>query len=277
MPIVHMADGLDISYEVRGEGPLAVVFQHGWGSTSRFFDRMLEHLPVEGRTFVALDLAGHGASSDHRDAHGVEPYARQLLAVADHAGLSRFVTVGHSMGGKFNQYLRLIAPDRLSGSVSLAPSPAGLATEEASDEAIGYLASLSGNPEGMAAMLRTLMTQQVPDTVVTSWAESAARIPSSVLAASMRAIGHTDFENELVASGVVPPTLVIAGRNDPIYALDKVRERIQREAPHAVFRVLDCGHDIPNERPLESALLVDGFLAAIGSDVLRDQPRRSPS
>jgi non-heme chloroperoxidase len=265
MPFAQTANGLQLSYGVTGSGSLAIIFQHGWASTGHHFDQMLAQLPEEGRRYIALDLAGHGASTDHAQAHGIEPYARQLLAVADHAGAARFVTVGHSMGGKINQYLRLIAPDRLLGQVSIAPSPAGLVLEEASDTTINYLASMSGNPEGMAGVLRGIVTVPLSDEFIASWSTTAARTSSAVLAATLRSIAHTDFESELVAGGVIVPTLAIAGRHDPIYALDKVETRVRREAPHAVVRVLDCGHDVPNERPREAALLLDGFLAALES------------
>ncbi|EJN05839.1 alpha/beta hydrolase [Phyllobacterium sp. YR531] len=265
MPIAKSVHGIQLSYEVTGDGPLVVVFQHGWGSTVRHYDAILKHLPVEGRKFITVDLAGHGASTNHDDAHGVAAYAQQLIDVVNDAGCDKFVTVGHSMGAKFNQYLRLIAPDRLLGQVSLAPSPAGFALEEATDEAINYLASNSGNPAGFEGVLRSLITEPVPEDFIKSWAAEAARIPSSILAASMHCIGHTDFEGDLAKSGAVVPTLVLAGKRDPIYHMDKVAERIPREAPHAVLRFMESGHDIPNERPLETSLIVDGFLSAIQS------------
>lgn len=263
MAKMRTPDGLELAYEVAGEGPLAVILQHGWASTRQHFELMLAHLPRQGRTYVCLDLAGHGESGDRPNAHSVAAYSAQLLAVADHLRLPRFVTVGHSMGAKFNQHLRLSAPARLLGQVAIAPSPAGLATEEASDEVIEQMSSLSGQPAGMEGMLRGLITAPVPDAFITKWAERAARIPASVLAASMRAIAQTDFEADLVSRGSKPPTLVIGGAADPIYVADAVTRRVARETPYATLRMLDCGHDVPNERPYETALLIDGFLAGL--------------
>jgi poly(3-hydroxyalkanoate) depolymerase len=57
------------------------------------------------------------------------------------------------------------------------------------------------------------------------------------------------------------PTLVLAGRDDPI--VPAVNARImQTLIPHARMEMLDCGHLFLVTRPRESARLVDDFLTA---------------
>jgi len=48
-----------------------------------------------------------------------------VFAVADAAGLDRFVAAGHSMGGKLAQYLPLVDTTRLEGLVLAASAPPG--------------------------------------------------------------------------------------------------------------------------------------------------------
>jgi pimeloyl-ACP methyl ester carboxylesterase len=263
MPITRTSKGIQVAYTVAGNGPLGVIFQHGWASTGATFDSLRKRLPEEGRTFVALDLAGHGGSPDAQDAHSVDSYASQLLAVADAAGLKRFVSVGHSMGGKYCQYLRIVAPERLIAQIAIAPSPSGLAVEEASDEIIAQMAGIAGNREALTQMFRQIVKRPIPPEVEKSWIDHAAKISGDVLAASMRAFSREDIAAPLGRAGAAPPTLVVGGEHDVFYPAKALGERTRLETPGAVFRSFDAGHDLPNEIPGELGLLFDGYLAAL--------------
>lgn len=92
--------GASIDYVVsapdasRGE----LVLIHGWGCSRSFWSRVLEAL---GRDFrcLAMDLAGHGASSAGDRVFSIEEFARDVLAAIDAAGFGDFIAIGHSMGG----------------------------------------------------------------------------------------------------------------------------------------------------------------------------------
>ncbi|QZS52761.1 alpha/beta fold hydrolase [Rhodococcus opacus] len=92
-------DGLTIAYRAWGEdGRPGIVLVHGGMAHSRWWDHIAPQL-ADGRRVVALDLSGHG-DSDHRDNYGLEPWTREVLAVAAAAGIAGPpVLVGHSMGG----------------------------------------------------------------------------------------------------------------------------------------------------------------------------------
>src|SRR5262245_35592807 len=57
----HAADGLEVSYEVRGKGDTALVFIHGWCSDRQSWQHQLGEFAGDYR-IVALDLGGHGKS-----------------------------------------------------------------------------------------------------------------------------------------------------------------------------------------------------------------------
>jgi pimeloyl-ACP methyl ester carboxylesterase len=66
---------------------------------------------------IALDLSGHG-DSGRREAYSLEVWAREALAVADHAGFpGPPVVVGHSMGGLVAIQAAYDHRDRLAGVV----------------------------------------------------------------------------------------------------------------------------------------------------------------
>lgn len=99
-----------------GTGP-GLVLVHGGAAHSGWWDHVAPLL-AEERTVVALDLTGHGDSA-HVGEYGVERWADEVVAVAEHAGLVRPVVVGHSMGGWVAFAAAGRHPERVGGVVVL--------------------------------------------------------------------------------------------------------------------------------------------------------------
>ena len=57
-------DGVRIAYEVHGDGPLALVFVHGWSCNRTFWSAQIEPF-AKNYKVVAIDLAGHGEFVEH--------------------------------------------------------------------------------------------------------------------------------------------------------------------------------------------------------------------
>lgn len=263
MPTATSQDGVKIAYESTGDGPLAVVFVHGWSSAKSFWDPVIAEIPIRGRQFVRLDLRGHGDAQAEGCEHSVAGYAEDILAAADAADVQRFVTVGHSMGGKYAQYLRVLAPERLAGQVAIAPTPSTTVDEESSEETIAFMSSWSGSVEAMRNMFAHITKRPLPEEVLAPLAEQAALVPTEVLASSMRAFSRTDVSGEIAKAPPAPPTLYIGGSGDPFYSRELHESRIAAETPNAALTMLDCGHDPIHETPRDVGLLISGFLAAL--------------
>jgi pimeloyl-ACP methyl ester carboxylesterase len=92
-------DGVPISYRVWGDDdPGGLVLVHGGAAHARWWDH-IGPLLAQGRRVVALDLSGHG-DSGRRDRYSLDGWAREVMAVAQDAGISDPpIIVGHSMGG----------------------------------------------------------------------------------------------------------------------------------------------------------------------------------
>jgi non-heme chloroperoxidase len=101
MPTVVAGDGVPLSYATVGAGPPELLFMHGWAGSGRYFESTIEHLCLTGLGAVTYDMRGHGASAKANDGYTLEGIAADALAVADAAGLRKFVVVGFSMSGKF--------------------------------------------------------------------------------------------------------------------------------------------------------------------------------
>jgi len=92
------SDGVSVRFRVTGTGEPTVVFVHGFGCDSSFWNAQVRHL-AERRRVVAIDLPGHGRSGFDRAAWTMEAFGDDVRAVCDEIGAQRVVLVGHSMGG----------------------------------------------------------------------------------------------------------------------------------------------------------------------------------
>ena len=92
------ADGVSITYEVRGEGEPALVFIHGWCCDRSYWSEQLPQF-AEKYKVVAIDLAGHGESGLDRKEWTMGAFGDDVVAVVDKLNLEQVVLIGHSMGG----------------------------------------------------------------------------------------------------------------------------------------------------------------------------------
>jgi len=92
------ADGVPISYEVRGRGEPALVFIHGWCCDRSYWKEQLPHFAKKYEV-VAIDLAGHGGSGLNRKKWTMEAFGKDVVAVVNKLSLEQVILVGHSLGG----------------------------------------------------------------------------------------------------------------------------------------------------------------------------------
>jgi pimeloyl-ACP methyl ester carboxylesterase len=113
---VSSSDGVPISYEVQGTGPVALVFIHGWSCDRSYWEAQLEPFSRDFQV-VAVDLAGHGGSGLGREAWTIESFGGDAAAVVGELGLERVILIGHSMGGDVIMEAARLLPGRVEGLV----------------------------------------------------------------------------------------------------------------------------------------------------------------
>jgi pimeloyl-ACP methyl ester carboxylesterase len=91
-------DGVEIAYELSGQGAEALVFVHGWLGQGSWWDAQRKAFDA-GYQIVQMDLAGHGRSGRNRKNWSVAGFADDIAAVVQHAGLKACHLIGHSMSG----------------------------------------------------------------------------------------------------------------------------------------------------------------------------------
>ena len=121
-------EGLTLSYERRGSGPLLVCHPGGPGFSSRYFADMTGL--GERFTLVMLNPRGSEGSDAPDDvrAYSTEDYVSDLDELREHLGLERMLLLGHSHGGIVAAAYAATHPDRVEKLV-LASTLARFAEE----------------------------------------------------------------------------------------------------------------------------------------------------
>ncbi|MHC1698225.1 MAG: alpha/beta fold hydrolase [Geobacteraceae bacterium] len=96
----NFAGKLPIHYRTFGNGPLPILFLHGFASSSTTWLDLAELFPAEEYTLYLLDLKGFGLSAKPRDrAYSIEDQAEIVRAFIYDRGFHSLVLIGHSLGG----------------------------------------------------------------------------------------------------------------------------------------------------------------------------------
>jgi pimeloyl-ACP methyl ester carboxylesterase len=121
LPGAHVftaADGLEIPYDVHGDGETTVVLVHCWMCARGFWDAQVPVLENEFRV-IAMDLGGHGEAGATREEWTIAGYGEDVAALIEHLGLDRVVLVGHSMGGSVALKAAALSSGRILGIVAV--------------------------------------------------------------------------------------------------------------------------------------------------------------
>lgn len=261
MPKTKTRDGVQLYYEIHGNGPLALIFMHGWAGTGHYFNGTIEHLELTGLRAITMDLRGHGDSDKPEQGYSDEQLAVDVLTVAEAARADAFVLVGFSMSGRFAQYVPLIAPDRVRGLVLVAGCPAApipLPAETRRD-----WVARAGQPERLAEVTAMFVTRPVEAAVLDRFGHDAAKASSVALDATLGLVVEASFADRLQEIRV--PALVVGGIHDSLITPDVLRQAVAAPLPQGRCVFLNSNHEVPLEQPRELAAVLGAFTAGIGA------------
>jgi len=257
-------NGVDIHYEIHGEGP-PVVFLNGIMMTVASWRPQIAALRSRYHC-VLHDMRGQ-LKSDKPSEISLEDHVEDLRALLDHLTIDRCHLVGTSYGGEVGLLFALAHPERVQS----------LAVISAVSE---FGPRLRQQTEVWASIARTCPEQlydvSVPDNysrpfleahpeLVEAGRKRLASYPADFFPAFARLVDAfltLDITKQL--PDIVCPTLVLCGSEDtlkPVAYSKLLDERI----PETTFLTIpDAGHAVVVERPdaVNTALL--GFLARVG-------------
>lgn len=102
----------ELYYEDSGAGADVVIFVPGFGGVGSFWEAQRAHFRSSHR-ILTIDHRGSGSSSKSRSEYSIRQMAQDVVAVMDHAGVSRATIVGHSTGGAIAQFMAANWPGRV--------------------------------------------------------------------------------------------------------------------------------------------------------------------
>jgi pimeloyl-ACP methyl ester carboxylesterase len=252
---------MGIAYTALGDGPCHLLFMHGWGGagSGHSWGEVLKCLDLSGLRALIVDLRGHGKSEAVSSGFTLDRFASDMFAVADHAGAEQFMVVAFSMSGKWAQWMACTETERVVGQILLAPAPA---TEFPLPEEVKQhwlSVARSGDVERFAEMLRPLTKKPLSREILEKYFDDVRSTSQAALSNTLDICAKGAFVDRLSATRAA--TLLVAGSHDPMMPAEMLHREIVARIPGARLAKLDCGHEIPLEKPEETAALIEAFVA----------------
>jgi pimeloyl-ACP methyl ester carboxylesterase len=250
-------NGIELKVRDQGWGEPSLLFLHYWGGSSRTWDLVIDRLKTDFRC-IAYDQRGWGDSDKPETGYSIQDLANDAEALIQTLELTRYVLIGHSMGGKAAQLLASKRPAGLEALILVAPAPPtpiNLTEAERNQRIQAY-----GSREAMEFVIQNVLTavplsDQIREQVIEDTLMGAA--PAK----------HAWPEKGLLEdiSGAVRdisvPTLVLAGENDQVEKIEVLeRELIPNILTGRVTTIPKTGHLSPLEVPDKIASQIRTFL-----------------
>ncbi|WP_409464723.1 alpha/beta fold hydrolase [Amycolatopsis sp. GA6-003] len=241
-----------------GTGP-TLVFLHYWGGSARTWDLVVDRLA--GRDTLAADFRGWSRSKNLAGPYTLRQLADDTLAVVADAGVTDYVLIGHSMGGKVAQLIAATRPTGLRGIVLVGSAPAKPAAAVTPEYREGLSHAYDSAESVAGARDHVLTATELPERIKAQIAtDSRACADAARTEWPLRGIAE-DISGQ--ARRISVPALVLAGENDQVEPADVLVGNLLPYLPGAGFAVLpETGHLIPLEAPAALADAITAFVPA---------------
>ncbi|GAB7533146.1 alpha/beta hydrolase [Pseudomonas sp. 3A(2025)] len=256
---------------VIGNGPVTLIFGHGFGCDQRMWRFVAPSFANRFRV-VLYDLVGSGGSDlsmyFRHKYERLEGYARDLLEVIEQFGQGPVILIGHSVSAMIGVLADRLEPGRIAGHIMVGPSPRYIDDE-------GYLGGFSR--ADIDSLLDTL------DSNYLGWSSSMA--PSIMGAPDQPELGQelansfcrTDpdiarhfarvtfmSDNRKDVQGLATPALILQCSDDLIAPVE-VGDYLHAAMPGSVLRLIEnIGHCPHMSAPKACTEAIEEFLQPFG-------------
>jgi len=243
-------NGYALAVEDGGHGtPLLLL--HGFPMSSAIFSPIRPMVERVGR-LVTVDLRGFGASDAPPGSYDMDSLADDVVRVANHLELDRFVLGGHSMGGYVAFRVAANHRHRLAGLI-LIDTRAAADTPEGVERRWASIAAIKGGGrstflDGFLPLLVGPVTRDRKPETMELLRTIAAGIPDHVLTGCLDGMMTRPDSRGLLA-GLDLPALVIHGADDAVMPPAEARALALALPRGQLLEVLDAGHTPTLEQP----------------------------
>jgi len=250
-------NGIQLNVRDQGQGEPALLFLHYWGGSSRTWELVIDRLKTDFRC-VAYDQRGWGESDKPETGYTMQDLAEDAEGLIRSLGLSRYVLIGHSMGGKAAQLLASKQPEGLEALILVAPAPPtpiNLTKAERTQriqayqrrEAVEFLIPNVLTAVPLSAQIR----EQIIEDTLKGATPAKYAWPEKGLAEDI----------SQAVRNVSVPTLVLGGENDRVEQIETLERELLPNIPTARMTIIrETGHLSPLEVPEKVASEIRAFL-----------------
>ncbi len=182
---VESSDGVEIAFETKGSGDIALVFIHGWSCDKSYWSNQVNELSKNYKV-VTIDLAGHGESGLNRKNFTIDLFGEDVATVVNYLKLNKVILIGHSMGGA----VIIEAAEKLSGKVI---GLLGVDTFQSftdswtSEQKDNFLKSFTDNfTETTKGFVKSMFPQTADSNLVKKVADDMSSAPPAVAVSAIR-------------------------------------------------------------------------------------------
>lgn len=270
--------GLDIFYREAGErGAPVVVLLHGFPSSSHMYRNLIPAL-ADRFHVIAPDLPGFGLSEmppTEAFDYSFENFSKIVASFLDQLGIERFALYVMDYGAPTGFRLAVANPDRVTALIVQN----GNAYEEGMGDFWAPTRAYWADPQANRDAMRPFLTLNGTRFQYLTGASEPERIDPAAWLTDQHFLdrpGATEIQLDIIRdyqSNVAlypafhqyfrarrPPTLVLWGRNDPIFTTDGARAYL-RDLPAAELHFFDTGHFALEEKADEIVPILRDFLA----------------
>jgi pimeloyl-ACP methyl ester carboxylesterase len=249
------------AYKTAGDGPNVLLCLHGIGGNRDSFAEFMA-APPGGWRVASWDMPGYGDSAA-LDEMTFAALADAAVGILDDMGAPTAAVLGHSMGGMVAQEVALRHPDRVSGLVLFATTPAFGGRDDSFKEQFlaDRLAPLDAGktPADIApSLVGGMFSEATPQAARDRAAASMAAVPTAAYRQALACI--VTFNRIAELPDIRCPTLVLAAELDAL-SPPRTMARMAEKLPDASYVCLDgVGHLANLEDPPAFNAAVTGFL-----------------
>lgn len=248
-----LSDGVNIAYQVVGDGPIDLVLVPGWVSNIEVFweepkvSRFLRRL-AEFSRLILFDKRGTGLSDRGTDTPTLEERMDDVRAVMDTVGSQQTALLGYSEGGPMCAMFAATYPERTIGLIMIGsyarrtrmPDYPFGPTPAERDKFIDSLALDWPND----SLLDERAPSAVGDARFASWWTRFLRMGASPGAAAALTRANSEIDVRHVLPTIQVPALVLHAKGDRVIEVGEGRH-IADNIPGAKFIEIDSDDHLP--------------------------------
>lgn len=251
-------DGCRIAYRFDGtEDAPVLMLSNSLGTDMQMWEPQIAAFAERFRV-LRYDSRGHGASDSPAGAYSMDRLGRDAVQLLDAVGVEQADFCGLSKGGMVGQWLGVRAPERI-GKLVLANTSAYMGPPS------GWQSRIEGVvTKGMAPLTEASIARWFTPDFPAQAPEAIAPIRKMLLACDPQGYAGCcaairDMDLRPTAPLIMPPVLVIAGKQDPSTSVED-GQWLADTVRQGRLAVLDAAHLSNVEAPLDFNRVVLSFL-----------------